>query len=197
MRGFLDLSILTPWPVWVTLRLHIWTKAVIETRKKVLGLEHPDTLVSMGNLAVIFRIKAGGMRPRSQRYKSWMTRKRVLGLEHLDTLTRMSILASTLLNQGLWKEAEQLETQVVETSFRMLGLEHPARDAGQHGWPCINTFQSRPVEGRRGDRNASHGDKKEVAGTWAFQHADEHGKLWTISLWIKAGGRRPRSWLEV
>lgn len=66
-----------------------------------------------------------------------MTRKRVLGLEHLDTLTRMSILASTLLNQGLWKEAEQLETQVVETSFRMLGLEHPARDAGQHGWPCI------------------------------------------------------------
>lgn len=49
-----------PWKEAETLGIQ-----VIETRKRVLGLGHPDTLVSMGNLAVIFRIKAGGMRPRS------------------------------------------------------------------------------------------------------------------------------------
>src|SRR5437588_738312 len=42
-------------------------------------------------------------------------RKRVLGQEHPDTLTSMANLASTYRNQRRWKEAEELEVQVVET----------------------------------------------------------------------------------
>lgn len=52
------------------------------------------------------------------------TRKRVLGAEHPDTLTSMANLASTYGNQGRWKEAEELEVQVVKTSTRVLGPEH-------------------------------------------------------------------------
>jgi hypothetical protein len=36
-------------------------------------------------------------------------RKMVLGQEHPDTLTSIGNLASTYLNQGRWKEAEDLE----------------------------------------------------------------------------------------
>jgi hypothetical protein len=54
------------------------------------------------------------------------TRKRVLGQEHPSTLTSMANLASTYRNQGRWKEAEELEVQVMETSLRMLGQEHPS-----------------------------------------------------------------------
>ena len=54
------------------------------------------------------------------------TRKRVLGAEHPDTLTSMANLASTYRNQGRWKEAEELEVQVMETSLRVLGAEHPS-----------------------------------------------------------------------
>ena len=43
-------------------------------------------------------------------------RKQVLGKEHPDTLTSMDNLAETYWNQGRWKEAEQLEVTVMETS---------------------------------------------------------------------------------
>jgi hypothetical protein len=35
-------------------------------------------------------------------------------------------LASTYWNQGRWKEAEDLEVQVIETRKRVLGAEHPS-----------------------------------------------------------------------
>ena len=37
----------------------------------------------------------------------------------------MANLASTFWNQGRWKEVEELEVQVMETSSRVLGEEHP------------------------------------------------------------------------
>ena len=38
----------------------------------------------------------------------------------------MANLASTYRNQGRWKEAEELEVQVMETRKRVLGEEHPS-----------------------------------------------------------------------
>jgi hypothetical protein len=38
----------------------------------------------------------------------------------------MANLASTFWNQGRWKEAEELEVQVMETRKRVLGEEHPS-----------------------------------------------------------------------
>ena len=52
--------------------------------------------------------------------------ERVLGLENPETLNSMANLASTFWNQGRWKEAEELEVQVMETRKRVLGLEHPS-----------------------------------------------------------------------
>ncbi|KAH0544448.1 hypothetical protein GP486_008515 [Trichoglossum hirsutum] len=37
----------------------------------------------------------------------------------------MANLASTYRNQGRWKEAEELEVQVMKTRKRVLGEEHP------------------------------------------------------------------------
>ncbi|MCJ1347669.1 hypothetical protein MMC31_005897 [Peltigera leucophlebia] len=51
--------------------------------------------------------------------------EKVLGLEHPSTLTSMADLASIYRNQGRLKDAEELETQVMETRKRVLGLEHP------------------------------------------------------------------------
>jgi hypothetical protein len=52
------------------------------------------------------------------------TRKRVLGGEYLDTLTSIANLASTYRSQGRWKEAEELDVQVMEISLRVLREEH-------------------------------------------------------------------------
>jgi len=53
----------------------------METRKRMLGEEHPDSLTSMANLASMYRNQGRWRRPRS--WRSWVmeTRKRVLGEE--------------------------------------------------------------------------------------------------------------------
>jgi hypothetical protein len=49
---------------------------------------------------------------------------RKMEAEHPDTLTSMANLASTYRNQGRWKEAEELEVQVMEIRKQVLGPEH-------------------------------------------------------------------------
>ncbi|KAF1976246.1 hypothetical protein BU23DRAFT_597114 [Bimuria novae-zelandiae CBS 107.79] len=97
---------------------------VMETRKRVLGDEHPSTLTSMASLASTYR-NQGRWKEAELEVQMMETRKRALGDEHPSMLTSMANLASTYRNQGRWKEAEQLEVQVMETSSRVLGDEHP------------------------------------------------------------------------
>jgi tetratricopeptide (TPR) repeat protein len=47
-------------------------------------------------------------------------------VDHPGTLTSMANLALTYRNQGRWKEAKELEVQVMETRKRVLGAEHPS-----------------------------------------------------------------------
>ncbi|BDD58982.1 hypothetical protein MAP00_004217 [Monascus purpureus] len=98
---------------------------VMESRKTVLGPEHPDTLTSMANLASTFRNQGRWTEAEQLEIQVMELRKTVLGPEHPDTLTSMANLASTFRNQGRWKEAEQLDIQVMETSKTVLGPEHP------------------------------------------------------------------------
>ena len=51
--------------------------------------------------------------------------KTVLGAEHPSTLTRMANLASTFQKQGRWREAEELDVQVLEMGKTVFGPEHP------------------------------------------------------------------------
>jgi tetratricopeptide (TPR) repeat protein len=98
---------------------------VMETRKRVLGDEHPSTLASMGNLAATY-MKQGRWREAEELSVQVMkTTKRVLGDEHPSTLTSMGNLAATYRNQGRWREAEELEVQVIETTKRVLSHGHP------------------------------------------------------------------------
>src|SRR3984957_5391397 len=98
---------------------------VVETMKRVLGEENPDTLTSMANLASTYRKQGRWKEAEVLEVLVMDTRKRVLGEEHPDTLTSMANLASTYRKQGRWKEAEVLEVLVMDTRKRVLGEEHP------------------------------------------------------------------------
>ncbi|KAJ6126484.1 hypothetical protein N7523_002096 [Penicillium sp. IBT 18751x] len=94
---------------------------VMETRKTKLGVDHPDTLTSMANLASTYRSQ-GRWEEAEQLFVQVMeTRKMKLGVDHPDTLTSMANLALTYWNQGRWEEAEQLNMQVMETRKTKLG----------------------------------------------------------------------------
>src|SRR2546430_2665598 len=64
------------------------------------------------------------------RQKGYLSRwlrhvKSRLGEKRPETLTSMGSLALTYMNQGRWKEAEQLIVQVMETRKIELGKKHP------------------------------------------------------------------------
>jgi hypothetical protein len=74
---------------------------VMETRKRVLGEEHPSTLISINNLALTY-INRGRWKEAEELFMQVMeTSKKVLKKEHFETLTGMANLAVT------WKSRER------------------------------------------------------------------------------------------
>jgi tetratricopeptide (TPR) repeat protein len=98
---------------------------VLETRKRVFGDEHPDSLVGLSDLVLTFSNQGRLKEAEEWGVQAIETMKRVLGDEHPDTLTAMGNLALTISRQGRWEEAKELEVQIMEILKRVLGNEHP------------------------------------------------------------------------
>ena len=88
--------------VQVTHSLLMLQVQVMNLRKKLLGPEHPHTLMSMGNLAITYS-NQGKWNEAEQLELQVMNlrlRKKLLGPEHPDTLKSMENIAITYSNQG-------------------------------------------------------------------------------------------------
>ena len=96
---------------------------VMELSKKLLGAEHPDTLISMGNLALTYKGKGRWNVAEKLEVDVMELRKRLLGAEHPDTLTSMAYLASTYQHQGRWNEAAALNNNIEEVKIVRRGCE--------------------------------------------------------------------------
>jgi hypothetical protein len=97
----------------------------MESRKRILGEEHPDTLSSMANLAATYQNQGYWKEAEQLGAQVVESSKRILGEGHPDTLSSMASLSTTYWNHGYWKEAEQLDIQVMESRKRILGEHHP------------------------------------------------------------------------
>ncbi|CAG8069403.1 unnamed protein product [Penicillium salamii] len=93
--------------------------------KKIFGAEHPDTLMSMKNLASTFQKLGRLHEAETLEVQVLQTRKRVLDAEHPETLISMASLALTFYELGRVQEAEALVVQVLEAHKRVFGVEHP------------------------------------------------------------------------
>ncbi|KJZ69702.1 hypothetical protein HIM_10908 [Hirsutella minnesotensis 3608] len=131
----------------------------LEVRKRVLGEEHPGTLISMANLASTYRHQGRWKEAEELGVRVIEVRKRVLGEEHPGTLISMANLASTYRHQGRWKEAEELGVRVKEVHKRVLGEEHPWTLSSMHNlastywnqgrWKEAEELGVRVIEGRK------------------------------------------------
>jgi tetratricopeptide (TPR) repeat protein len=90
---------------------------VMETRKKVLGDEHADTLTSMANLAATYSNQGRWREAEELDVQVMETRKRVLREEHPSTLTSMHNLAYTLQLQGCYNKAVVLVERCYSTNY--------------------------------------------------------------------------------
>ena len=76
----------------------------MESRRHLLGEEHPDTLAAMARLARTLYRQGDWAGARKLQEQVLATRRRLLGEEHPDTLTAMSNLAVTLTSRAIWRE---------------------------------------------------------------------------------------------
>ncbi len=102
-----------------------YVNKLLETHTRILGEEHPITLTTMNNMAIMYWGQGLWKEAEKLQVQVIETSKRMLGEEHPDTLTSIANLALTYTEQGRWKDAEKLQVQVIETMKRMLGEEHP------------------------------------------------------------------------
>lgn len=103
----------------------IMEKLVMKAKTFALGGEHPQTLISMGNLASTYWKQGRWMDTEKLDVTVVEAKKRVLGEEHPQTLISMGNLALTYRSQGRWTDAEKLQVTVLEASKRVIGEEHP------------------------------------------------------------------------
>ena len=97
---------------------------VMETRKRVLREEHPDTLTSMANLASTYRNQGRWKEAEELFVQVMETRKRVLGEEHPDTLTSINSLALRSRPKAA-NEAILLIEKCFQLLKKVLGAHHP------------------------------------------------------------------------
>jgi len=98
---------------------------VLAARQRTVGMEHPDTLISMNNLANTYR-QRGQLKEAAELNKKVLTAsQRILGVEHPDTLLSMNNLATTYGDCGQLKEAAELHEKALAARQTILGMEHP------------------------------------------------------------------------
>jgi tetratricopeptide (TPR) repeat protein len=100
-------------------RLHL-----VKTRE-VFGAEHPDTLTSVSDLALVLQYQGKYEAAEEMNRRALAGREKVLGVEHPDTLTSISDLASVLQLQGKYEAAEEMNRRALAEREKVLGVEHP------------------------------------------------------------------------
>ncbi|KAJ7819757.1 hypothetical protein B0H14DRAFT_2600393 [Mycena olivaceomarginata] len=98
---------------------------VLEKQKTLLGTNHPDTLLAMGNLAFTYGQLGRYQEAELLEVTVLEKRKTLLGADHPHTLVAMGNLASTYRELGRYQEAELLEATVLEKRKTLLGADHP------------------------------------------------------------------------
>ncbi|KAJ6200269.1 LOW QUALITY PROTEIN: kinesin light chain 1 [Bipolaris maydis] len=101
--------------------LHTQGLAITE---KLFGPEHPNTLISMENVALDQYTEAEAMYQQILD-KILKHRENLLGPEHPDTIAIMYNLADSLYAQEEYDEAETIYQQTLERRVNLLGREHP------------------------------------------------------------------------
>jgi len=84
-------------------------------------MEHPDTLTSICNFALILQYQQKYEAAKEMNQCALNRRLKLLGKEHPGTLTSMDNLAKILRDQERYEEAENMDQEVLEGSEKVLG----------------------------------------------------------------------------
>eukprot|EP00955_Chlamydomonas_euryale_P078335 363132-Chlamydomonas_euryale.AAC.15 len=99
-------------------------RQVLASRTKILGEEHPNTLTSMNNLAML--LKSNGKLKDAEPLckKTLQGRVRVLGENHPNTLSALSNLASVIKVLANYRQLLRLQ-KIMQQSATLTNSAHP------------------------------------------------------------------------
>jgi len=117
-------------------------RETLDIQRRVLGPEHPNTLLTMYNLNLTLLDEDHFAEAEKLQRETIEIERRILGPEHPDTLNAMSNLVLTLIEEGRYPEAEKLARETLDIQRRVLGpensdtvltLEYEAADLSHEG----------------------------------------------------------------
>jgi tetratricopeptide (TPR) repeat protein len=112
-------------------------------RMERLGVEHPQTLTTLHNLAQVYELQ-GRYGDAEKLYKQVLAaREKILGETHPSTLTTMHNLADIYESQGHYGDAESLYNRVLPVQKKILGEEHPSALTTMHNLALVYKSQGR------------------------------------------------------
>lgn len=137
-----------------------------ETRSKVLGPDHLDTIDSVTMAGRALLLQERWQEVEQLQLQVIQANVKVLGNEHPDTLASIAELATTYSWQWRPQAAQALQQQVVEMSRRVHGDEHPETLAS-----AAHLAMMYRQQGRLGDAEAL---QKQTMETSVRVHGNDH-----------------------
>ena len=110
-------------------------RRAVELRRRVLGPEHRDTLMSTARLGELLRYQGRFAEAESLDGKLLEERRRALGTVDPDTLSTMSELAQVYNSEGRSAQAEKTAKEAMDALMRIVRLIIPTRWRRWALWP--------------------------------------------------------------
>jgi tetratricopeptide (TPR) repeat protein len=138
----------------------------LEIKRRMLGPEHPDTLLSMNNLADVYSSQGKYAQAETLFSKTIKMSRRVLGSEHPLTLDFLADFTSMYQRQGKYGLAEIQAAQALEGRRHALGSEHPDTMASASDLALAYQSQGKFAKSEALEREAFEFDRKKRPDDW-------------------------------
>ena len=99
-------------------------RKALETRRRVLGNNHVDTLDVLGSLGYVLKHQGAYTEAEPYLRESLQGLRHTLGDEHIITLNTINSVGLLLSDQGRYDEAKVLFAEAIETGRRVFGVDH-------------------------------------------------------------------------
>ncbi len=177
-------------------------REALETRRRVQGEDHPDTLTAMRELAIVYYYLARYEEAEQFFSQSLEGRRRVLGANASATLESMNSLANLYNRLGRFPEAEPLYVAALDAQRRLLGRDHVDTLKTMNNLASLYKMQERfadaeplareTIETRRRILGADHPDTLGALQKLASIHIarKEYGKAEPLDIEVLEGFRR-------
>jgi hypothetical protein len=117
-----------------------------QTSESELGRDHPDTLTTKNNLAMLYYAQGEYVKAESLHVEVLRLRKKELGADHADTLNSMNNLAALSKAQGNYERAERLFLEVLRLREKNLGSRHPYTLKSKNNLATLYLYKGKHVE---------------------------------------------------